>query len=153
MPHAYRVVKPKFASTAFDGEGAKLYGGRWNYKGTKIVYTSASPSLAAIESFIHMGVSSKFIQHIIIEIEIPSEIIEVYDISKLPETWKINPINAICQEIGTDWATKQGSAVLALPSAVIDMEINYLINPLHADFSRIKEIRRQDFTYDERMWK
>lgn len=153
MPYGYRIVKSQYADTAFNGIGAELYGGRWNRKGTKVVYISASSSLAVLESFVHMGILPKYLKYTLIKIEIPSEVIDVYDVSKLPKTWKNNLIDVRCQAIGTDWATKQESAVLALPSAIIDMEINYLINPLHPDFHKIKEIRRQDFTYDQRMWK
>lgn len=156
MPCAYRIVKPEYADTAFDGIGAEIYGGRWNRKGTKVVYTSASPSLAVLETFVHMGVLPKYLKYlkyILIKIEIPSEVVEVYDVSKLPPTWKNNPIDASCQAIGTDWVKKDSSAVLALPSAVVDMEVNYLINPLHSDYPKIKEIERKDFIYDERMWK
>lgn len=153
MPKAYRIVRPEFVDTAFDGEGARLYGGRWNEKGTRMVYTSASPSLAAMESFVHMGIHAKLIQHVIIEINIPDEIIKVCDKNILPEEWNTNIAHEICQEFGTKWVESGESAVLAIPSAVMEMEINYLINPAHPDFLKIDIIQKMDFTYDDRMWK
>lgn len=153
MPKAYRIVRPEFVDTAFDGEGARLYGGRWNEKGTRMVYTSASPSLAAMESFVHMGISAKLIQHVIIEINIPDEIIKVCNKIMLPEEWNTNIAHEISQEFGTMWIESSESAVLAIPSAVMEMEINYLINPTHPDFSKIVIIQKRDFTYDDRMWK
>ncbi|MEX2607338.1 MAG: RES family NAD+ phosphorylase, partial [Kiritimatiellia bacterium] len=54
MPTCYRLTKKKRVHTAFDGEGARLYGGRWNSKGTRMVYTSAAPSLAILETLVHV---------------------------------------------------------------------------------------------------
>lgn len=153
MPRAYRIVRPEFADTAFDGEGARLFGGRWNEKGTRMVYTSASPSLAAMESFVHMGIEAKSIRHIIIEIDIPDDIVKVCDKSDLPDEWNKNPAPEVCQEFGTAWADSKESVVLSIPSIVIEMERNYLINPAHPDSSQITIVQKTAFSYDERMWK
>lgn len=153
MPRAYRIVRPEFADTAFDGEGARLFGGRWNEKGTRIVYTSASPSLAAMESFVHMGVDAKSIRHIIIEIDIPDEIVKVCNKFDLPSEWNANPAPEECQEFGSAWVNTQESAVLSIPSIVMEMERNYLINPSHPDFQKITILQKATFTYDQRMWK
>jgi len=153
MPRAYRIIRPEFADTAFDGEGARLFGGRWNEKGTRMVYTSASPSLAAIESFVHLGVEAKSILHSIIEIDIPDEIVKVCAISDLPEGWNENPAPEMCQEFGSVWAEGKESAVLSIPSIVMEMERNYLLNPAHPDFTRITIVQKTTFTYDQRMWK
>jgi len=153
MPKAYRIVRPEFADTALDGEGARLYGGRWNEKGTRMIYTSVSPSLAAMESFVHMGIGAKSIQHIIIEIDIPDEVIKVCSQSDLPEEWNTNPVPEVCQEFGTTWAKDRETAVLAIPSVIMEMELNYLINPDHPDFSKITIVQKRNFVYDDRMWK
>jgi RES domain-containing protein len=151
MPKAYRIVKTKFAESAFDGEGARLFGGRWNGKGVRMVYTSASASLAALETFVHMGIDARTLPHLLIEIDIPEEIIEA--VSELPSSWKENPAPESCQEFGNEWANSKRSAVLRVPSVVMEMENNYLLNPAHPDFDRITIQHGVSFTFDERMWK
>ncbi len=153
MPKAYRIVKPKFANTAFDGEGARLFGGRWNSKGVKIVYTSASASLATLETFVHLGIDARTVSHLLIEIDIPDEIIIKLDPSQLPDYWSVNPTPEACQTIGNRWVASMKSAVLAVPSAIMKIERNYLINPEHPDFKNIIIEKGTSYVFDERMWK
>ncbi|RLA68571.1 MAG: RES domain-containing protein [Epsilonproteobacteria bacterium] len=153
MPKAYRIVKPKFANTAFDGEGARLFGGRWNSKGVKIVYTSTSASLATLETFVHLGIDARTVSHLLIEIDIPDEIIIKLDPSQLPDYWSVNPTPEACQTIGNRWVASMKSAVLAVPSAIMKIERNYLINPEHPDFKNIIIEKGTSYVFDERMWK
>jgi len=151
MTKAYRIVKPRFAETAFDGEGSRLFGGRWNRRGTRMVYTSASASLAVLETFIHLGIDAKTMPHTLIEINIPENIIEIAD--DLPENWDTNPVPESCQDLGTVWVDSMRSAVLVVPSVIMAIEHNYLINPAHPDFKRITIDEGIPFAFDESMWK
>lgn len=151
MPKAYRIVNQKYAARAFDGEGARLFGGRWNERGVPVVYTSSSASLAVLETFVHMGIDARTIPHVIIEADIPESFIK--PIGPLPEGWNINPAPEFCQKIGSAWAREQESAVLALPSVMMPSEMNYLINPYHPDFANITIAEPKLFIFDDRMWK
>ncbi len=153
MPKAYRIVKPKFVDTAFDGEGARVFGGRWNEKGTRMVYASASASLAILETFVHMGIDARTISHVIIEIDISDEIIEELANADLPDRWNASPAPELCQDLGTSWANSMHSAVLSVPSVIMPVERNYLINPMHPDFEKIVISESVKYAFDERMWK
>ncbi len=153
MPKAYRIVKPRFVSSAFDGEGAQLFGGRWNEKGTRMVYTSTSASLAVLETFVHMGIDARTTDHVLIEIEIPDGIIEELSSEDLPTRWNFNPAPESCQDMGTKWAASKRSAVLSVPSVIMQIERNFLIDPEHPDFEKIVLCDAIPFVFDERMWK
>jgi RES domain-containing protein len=149
MPQAWRIVKTKHASTAFDGEGAKLNGGRWNSAGVRVVYVSFSKSLAALETLVHLKlpVTSKYLA---IPVEFDNALVEVFLPKNLPTGWNIEPPPPVTQEIGDRWVKEQRSAILALPS-VITRESNYLINPAHPDFKRISIGSPEPFTFDPRL--
>lgn len=85
----WRICNAKWAATAFDGQGAKTYGGRWNSAGTAIVYTSSNLALAAVESLVHLGVKSIPKPHVAIPAEIPEGLaIGQVSVGKLPSTWQ-----------------------------------------------------------------
>jgi RES domain-containing protein len=149
MPQAWRIVKAKHASTAFDGEGAKLNGGRWNSAGVRVVYVSFSKSLAALETLVHLKlpVTSKYLA---IPVEFDNALVEVFLPKNLPTGWNIEPPPPVTQEIGDRWVKEHRSAILALPS-VITRESNYLINPAHPDFKRISIGSPEPFTFDPRL--
>lgn len=151
MLRAYRIVRKLYAGSAFDGEGARRYGGRWNTKGVRMVYCSDSASLAALETFMHMGVDPHTIPHVIIAVDIPEECIEAA--GDLPDGWRENPAPEACQDFGSAWARSGSSAVLKIPSAVMDIEANYLINPDHPDFGKLMILEAREFVFDARMWK
>jgi RES domain-containing protein len=138
----------------FEGEGARRYGGRWNHTGTSIVYTSASLSLAALELFVHVDIDTVPGELVAIEAEIPNTLnIGAVRIESLPRDWRRYPAPDALKDIGTAWAKKASTAILALPSAVIPAERNYLLNPAHRDFKRIRLRKPVAFRFDARMWK
>lgn len=150
----WRICNQKFASSAFSGEGAKLWGGRWNEVGVPVVYTAANLSLAALEMFVHLD--SDLIPDELVAI--PADIPEKIKISRiypkdLPKNWREYPVPDAIKEIGMKWILANETAVLAVPSVVIPEEENWLINPKHPDFKRIKINREIPFTFDSRMWK
>ena len=138
----------------FDGEGARLYGGRWNHPGTPIVYTSGSLSLAVLELFVHVDTDLAPSGMVAIPADIPENlIVDRLDIKKLPKTWRAYPAPEALKDIITAWIDKASTAVLAVPSAVIPSEQNYLLNPKHPDFKRIRVQSSIPFEFDPRMWK
>jgi RES domain-containing protein len=149
MGEAWRIVKTKHAATAFDGEGARLNGGRWNSVGARVVYVSATKSLAALETLVHLKlpVASKYVA---IPLQFDNALVETFPPATRPAGWDAEPPSLASQQIGDVWAKTARSALLALPS-VITGETNYLINPAHPDFAKIKFGKPEPFTFDPRL--
>ncbi|MGE5345698.1 MAG: RES family NAD+ phosphorylase [Acidithiobacillales bacterium] len=148
----WRICRRRFA--AFDGEGARIAGGRWNRIGTAVVYTSATLSLAALEYFVNVEASAAPDDLVSIFADIPEDVptasVEVRD---LPRDWRRYPAPDSLRDIGTAWVTRGREAVLSVPSAVVPSERNYLINPSHPAFGRIRIGSPQPFSLDLRLWK
>ena len=139
---------------AFDGEGSRLYGGRWNHPGTSVIYTSGSLSLAALELFVHVDIDVVPADLVAIQAEVPDRLaIEIVKISELQKNWRRYPAPEALKDIGTRWAEKASTAILAVPSAVIPEERNYLLNPVHRDFKLVRIRKPVAFQFDPRMWK
>lgn len=154
MTSVYRICKTKYSSTAFDGEGAFRFGGRWNSRGTRIVYTAGSLSLAVLEMLVHFQDDSILPSYSYIETQVDESLIEaVENVAELPKNWQDSPSPFDVQKIGDDWAKQNLSAVLRVPSAIIPSESNYLINPNHQKFSQIIFGKAQKFTFDNRLLK
>lgn len=138
--------------SAPDGEGARRYGGRWNTPGTPVVYTSGTLSLAALEYLVH--VDSDILPDGLVSIRatIPDGLkIEAISASHLPLEWKDKIIPVSLQQLGTDWVTSAKSAVLKVPSVVIEHEWNYVLNPRHPEFSQILWDAAAVFSFDQRL--
>ena len=152
MLTVWRLTTARFAKSAFSGDGARLYGGRWNRKGIPLVYTAASQSLAMLEMLVQDEPLRA--RYVMIEVRLAKAItIDRIKIEDLPSDWRDIAAREKLRAIGTEWAGKRGSAVLAVPSVVIPAEINYLLNPLHPDFRRIKIGKPQRFETDLRLIK
>ena len=148
----FRICKTKYASTAFDGEGAFRFGGRWYSRGTRIIYAAESLSLAALEMLVHLDDDSLLLEYSYISVQIPTDLIlKVEDFRKQPKDWNDSPAPISTQQIGDDWAKLQVSAVLEIPTSIIPIEKNYLLNPLHTDFVKIIIGTPQKFTFDKRL--
>ena len=148
---AWRITKQKHAKTAFSGEGARLYGGRWNSPGTAIIYTAQSQSLAALEMLAHLGSSELLAKFVFIEVGIHESLITRVEISKLPRNWRADPAPAQLKTLGDAWATAGTSAVLRVPSALVPGEKNYLLNPRHQDFPKLHIGKPFSFRIDPRL--
>src|SRR5437879_591330 len=131
---SYRIVKRKFASTAFSGEGARLYGGRWNSAGVPVIYTSSTIALALLEWRAHL---TQWPAPPVMIIEIQFSPTLVLTPARLPHHWKQLPAPKPNAAVGDNWVKSGKSAILKLPSAIVSEEFNYLINLLHPHFGRI----------------
>ena len=152
-PRALRVWRLcKRAHSAFDGEGARLAGGRWNRRGTRMIYTSGSLSLAALEILVHCEPSLLPADLVAIPADIPASIaVEPIDESRLPSDWHRMPPPDALAELGSGWLAAARSPVLSVPSAVVPRERNYLLNPEHPEFERIVRGRGEAFSLDPRL--
>lgn len=147
---AWRIVKEKHAATAFDGEGAWRFGGRWNSPGTRVVYTSATLSLAALEILVHLTPPVMF-KFVAIPVEFDDALVETVTSAALPVDWTLEPPPPSTQKLGDVWVKEVRSAVLALPSAIIPGELNYVLNPAHADFRKLVIGKPSPFSFDPRL--
>ena len=119
---AWRIVKARHAASAFDGEGARVEGGRWNSPGTPVVYTSQSAALATIELLVHLGRGSILAAYVLIPCTFDEALISRLDRKRLPRNWRSYPALPELQLIGDEWVKSGTSAVLEVPSAVIDTD-------------------------------
>jgi RES domain-containing protein len=150
----WRLTATRFADRAYTGEGARLYGGRWNHAGTPLVYTSGTLSLAAVEYFVHLEPDIAPDHLAARAAEIPGDLrIPVLSLADLPVNWRSYPAPERLKELGTGWARSRVSVALSVPSAVIPHERNLLLNPLHPDYIRIRLLPPEPFSFDPRMWK
>jgi RES domain-containing protein len=150
---SWRILKTKLAANAFDGEGARIYGGRWNSVGIPLIYTSANVSLAILEVLVHLGEESLLHSYSLARLEFDSSLIDKIDTAKLPPGWKESPVLPALQAFGDAWVASKTSAILEVPSAIVEYESNFLINPHHKDFSKIKISTPKPFPLDERLFK
>jgi RES domain-containing protein len=136
MPRTWRLTTARFADTAFSGDGARRYGGRWNPKGTAVVYTAATLSLAMLELLVQdQPLRARYVA---VPADIPDDLaIERIDPADLPADWRDPAARDTLRRIGAEWVRRQDTAILAVPSAVIPIETNYLLNPAHPNFGRV----------------
>ncbi len=145
----YRLSKKKYCHD-LSGRGAEIAGGRWNSKGFAMVYTSDSRALCTAEIAIRIPLGILPLDYYLIEIAIPDTII-IQDVpKKLPKDWKHWPHAKSTQQLGDAFIQKTQHAVLRVPSAVVQGDFNYLLNPNHSDFHQIKIVKTTIFEFDKR---
>lgn len=131
-----------------------MYGGRWNHRGTPVVYTSSTLSLAVLELLVHLDDDDLAKDCVGIPADIPDpEEITLIRTSGLPREWRNLPRPQALADLGSRWAAARKTAVLAVPSAIVPHELNYLLNPLHPHFKRIRIGQPEPFSFDPRLWK
>ena len=150
MP-VWRLVHEDYAATAFDGEGARITGGRWNSEGIPMVYTAGTLSLALLEIIVHLEIKHTLKYFKAIPITFNESLVESVPMGSLPLTWDSTPPSFITKTIGDKWIRQSASAVLCVPSAVVPNEKNYLLNPRHPDFKKIKIGEPIDLPADPRI--
>jgi RES domain-containing protein len=148
---AWRIFKTKHALHAFDGEGARRSGGRWNSKGNRMVYTAEHYSLAVLEILANLDRSSVLPSYSVCAVHFDDALMEHLDLSLLPANWRQSPAPPELQRIGDEWIASGSSVVLAVPSAIIDSEKNFLINPQHTEFSLLAIDPPTPFAFDARL--
>ena len=147
----WRIVKQKHAPEAFSGKGARLFEGRWNSAGIRMVYCSEHLSLAALEILVHaqpVVLRDKF--HAF-RVAWDSKIMTSIAEKDLPAGWKTYPPGAASKNVGDEWVKTGRSAVFAAPSVVVPLERTFLLNPNHSDFAKIKIRDAGSFVLDQRL--
>lgn len=148
----FRLSKKKFSAT-LSGAGAVSAGGRWNSKGTAIIYTSDNRALSMLEKYVHLPSGIIPNDFIMMTIDIPNTINkEVINIKTLPTDWKNDTGILKTKTIGDDFVASNSACILQVPSAIVPGDHNYLINPKHPDFSKIKIVEKVDFPFDDRLF-
>jgi RES domain-containing protein len=153
---AWRICKPKHAKppcAAFSGIGARLYGGRWNSKGVAVVYLGGSLALAALELLVHLESDHLLSRYVAIPVDIPADQLEDVDRSLMPKSWRTYPAPRILAKLGDAWVASGSSLAMRVPSAVVPMESNILLNPTHPAMSRVVIGKPAPFRFDERLLK
>lgn len=149
----WRICRSRYASAAARGEGARLYGGRWNSRGVRVVYASTSLALAAIETFVNLEPNLRPKDLIFIQGEVP-EAVEIgrLDLKALPPNWHEKRDESL-RRFGDEWIRAGRTVALLVPSAAIRGEWNVLLNPAHPHFSKVKFREPMPFEFDARMFR
>ncbi len=146
----WRITTARFTAAAFSGEGARLYGGRWNPKGREVVYTAQTQSLALLELMVQDDPLRA--HYVLIPAQLPVGLPETrIETAQLPEGWCTLGGRGALQALGQAWLQEGATAVLNVPSAVVPAERNFLLNPRHPDFARITIGAPQSLQTDTRL--
>ena len=148
---AYRIVKKKHSLAAFSGEGARAYGGRWNYPGIPMVYAAHTRALAALESLAHFGGARRRLQFVTFAIEIPDRLAMTIELANLPGDWRRAEPGASTQAVGSEWQQSGRSVALVVPSVHVPQEHCVLLNPEHPDTAKVLVAYPEPFSFDERL--
>ena len=149
---AYRLSRSLYPN--YDGEGARRAGGRWNSRGTRVLYLSENRALCVLEVLVHLT-SMLPDKYVLGQADIPGDLFyESIDESSLPPTWNALSVSeqAWTRQIGDTWVARQSSAILLVPSVVVG-EKNVLCNPEHPDFARIRFYDPVPFAFDVRLFR
>lgn len=148
----WRIVPEHRRDTAFTGEGARRYGARWNSSGHAVVYLSEHRSLAALEVMVQRRTLQALAQRFLcFEATWPEDLMERVAATALPAGWREQRPVSVTAQIGDAWVRERRSVALAVPSALIPEELNYLLNPAHPDFRRVTVGPPTAFTFDPRL--
>jgi RES domain-containing protein len=146
----YRICRA--AHRDLDGEGARLYGGRWNSPGHPIVYTSTSLALAALEYLIHVDPEDVPGDLVALTIEVPDDLdVEMVDAASLPAGWERVPEPVACKDLGDAWVRRGETLALRVPPAPVPEEMNVLLNPRHPAARRVRVVAERRFFFDPRL--
>ncbi|MEO5684907.1 MAG: RES family NAD+ phosphorylase [Chitinophagaceae bacterium] len=146
----YRIARSKYAAD-LSGEGARLFGGRWNHKNTACVYTAASRALAVLEYAVNVNIDDIPRGLSIARFEVPADSIISFSMADLPGDWQQHPAPSSTKDFGTAILRSAEKLLIKLPSVIIPEEWNYLINPAHADAGLIKFLDASDYPFDMRI--
>ncbi|MFW6363911.1 MAG: RES family NAD+ phosphorylase [Spirochaeta sp.] len=147
----YRISKRAYIED-LSGEGARLYGGRWNPKGSSVVYTAENRALATVEFLVHIPMSLIPRDIYLAEIQLPADAgCEQIDIATLPDDWRQSPPGIDLSRRGEEWIRRKESLLLRVPSAVVSGEWNILINPEHETARQVTIGSIEPVTFDTRL--
>ncbi len=151
MITAWRICQARHRFTAFDGRGAAEFPGRWNPAGVPVVYLAESRSLASLEVLVHAEDIRLLtaVAWLAVPVSFPEALVQRP--RRIPEAWRQQPAPEATREFGRAWVEAATSVVLRVPSVVTAGEFNFILNPRHADFSRLKLGLPEPFAFDARL--
>lgn len=148
---AYRLVRARHAARAFDGEGARRFGGRWNPIGTPAVYLASHRSLAVLEILANLERTDALAGFVFFEVRFDERLVERLDPKRLPGNWRRPEPPSALARLGAAWAAEARSPLLEVPSAVVPPETNLVLNPRHPDFAKLEIREAEPFDLDPRL--
>jgi RES domain-containing protein len=148
----WRIAKARFA-TDLSGQGAALFGGRWNHMEHRALYFGMTAAICALETFIHATEVPRFALKLV-KLNLPDDpaLYREPDIAELPKGWDAKPADTPSMDFGTDWLEENRQMGLIVPSSVLRFERNIMLNPEHPAASQIEIVTVTDFFYDSRMF-
>jgi len=148
----WRLTKTRYVSTAFEGTGSRLVGGRWNSPGRNVVYTSTHPSTAVLEILVHVRRADLLRDdYTMVSADIPDALALDLDIGELSPGWDSAQETAASTAIGDEWYDTAASVALRVPSVVMRGEHNLLLNPHHPDWKRVTIGSPERLLFDSRL--
>ena len=147
----FRITEKKHAND-ISGLGAAIYGGRWNKKGTPVLYTGENKEIALLETIVLIP-PMLIPDLVILIIEIPDDSTKEIELTQLPKNWVNYPAPTILSEIAENWVQKEETIALKVPSCIIHSSHNFILNCNHPDYKRIKILDQQNFYFDTRLKK
>jgi RES domain-containing protein len=147
----WRLERKKYAKDAFTGEGGRLYGNRFNSKGTRVVYAAESLPLALLEVLVGLTDYDQLHQYVFFRAELPDPHVGERAREELPVGWDTHPPTAASKRIGDAWVTAERSLALRVPSVIVPYSYNYLINPTHPAFEEANIYEAETLPVDERL--
>lgn len=149
--NSWRIVKRKHASDAFSGEGARIFGGRWNSPGIPVVYTAENASLVVLVILAHFDKGHLLSHYVMVQVKFEEDLVVTLEEEDLPHEWREYTVSMELMAIGDRWVREAHSAVLSVPNTIVPIERNYLLNPQHSDFSKIEIGEPIPFSIDARL--
>ena len=151
----WRLDKERYAETAFRGKGSLETSGRWHHKGTQVAYASEHPGVAVLEKLVWLEryEVARSSAYALLPLHLdPDRHLETVNPSDLPDNWDTFPHLDATRDLGTRWFEEERSAVLAVPSAVLPVAKNYLINPFHPDIHDLERGEPVSFSWEARLF-
>lgn len=147
----WRIIDRGLVREAFSGQGACDYGGRWNSPGTRMIYCSEHPALAALEKLVHIQDMEELRRsYALISIDCADELAKTLS-EPLPRSWAGESARVRLRRIGDRWIAARRSLGLIVPSVVLPRSNNILLNPMHPAFDQLRIGRPESFDFDSRL--
>lgn len=148
----WRLTKHHYADLS--GKGGEMFDARWHTRGRPVVYLAATPALALLEVRVHLELSPDSLpdDYVLMKVNAPDDVEHrSVQLEDLPDRWQEH--EELCRPFGDSWLKDTGSALLRVPSAIIEVEHNMLLNPQHPDAARIGVEEISPFKWDQRLFR
>ncbi len=146
----FHIGNPRYARQ-LNGEGARLFGGRWNRVGSACIYTSATRSLCLLEYMANVSSDLMPSELAITEYFLPDKLCRIINVDDLPPDWNAVPPTNASKDFGADLLADETCTCFAVPSVVMPMEYNYMLNPKAVKFDQLVINAVEPFTFDTRL--